>query len=250
MGLDSQWRDLESRIQTRRRQRIRPTGLFCVHFRGWQHRYCWCLWCAVDLDKDPRNLDVTTEEPGWVRCSGLRESRHCRRDFRGRQHGNCRGLFGWRRHRNLWPLLRRRMGLDEKGGSVDGNTVIVGGYSDGGGTETNGLYYGAAWVWTRKGGVWTQQGPKLVASDAVNGKYGSYQGAAVALSADGNTAIIGGPEDDTQIGAAWIWTRSGETWTQQGPKLVGSPVPGLPAQGNAVALSADGNTAIIGAADR
>jgi len=166
----------------------------------------------------------------------------------------------WTKIRGTWTLQQSNLvgsgavGFASQGIAVaisaDGNTVIVGGYSDGGGTETNGLYYGAAWVWTRKGGVWTQQGPKLVASDAVNGKYGSYQGAAVALSADGNTAIIGGPEDDTQIGAAWIWTRSGETWTQQGPKLVGSPVPGLPAQGNAVALSADGNTAIIGAADR
>jgi hypothetical protein len=25
----------------------------------------------------------------------------------------------------------------------------------------------------------------------------------------------------TSVGAAWVFTRSGETWTQQGPKLAG-----------------------------
>ena len=50
---------------------------------------------------------------------------------------------------------------------------------------------GAAWVFTRSNGVWTQQGSKLVGSDAVGF---ARQGTSVALSADGNTAIIGGPE--------------------------------------------------------
>jgi hypothetical protein len=36
----------------------------------------------------------------------------------------------------------------------------------------------------------TQQGPKLVGSDAVGQ---AVQGSGVALSADGNTAIVGGP---------------------------------------------------------
>jgi hypothetical protein len=35
------------------------------------------------------------------------------------------------------------------------------------------------------------------------------QGHAVALSADGNTAIVGGNQDDNGHGAAWVYTRSG-----------------------------------------
>jgi len=102
---------------------------------------------------------------------------------------------------------------------------------------------GAAWVFTRSGGVWTQQGAKLVASDAVGQ---AAQGRSVALSADGNTAIVGGGGDSGAAGAAWVFTRSGGAWTQQGAKLVGTGAAGNANQGFSVALSADGDTAIVG----
>ena len=122
--------------------------------------------------------------------------------------------------------------------SADGNTVIAGAPN----RDT-----GVSVVFTRAGGVWTQQGPKLVGTGG-QGRY-SNQGAAVSLSADGNTAIVGGPSDGDQIGAAWIFTRSNGVWTQQGQKLVGTGVGGTySAQGSSVALSADGNTALVGGA--
>jgi hypothetical protein len=62
----------------------------------------------------------------------------------------------------------------------------------------------------------TQQGPKLVANDAVGINGDVQQGRSVALSADGNTAIVGGPADNSGIGAAWVYTRSNGIWTQQG----------------------------------
>src|SRR5262249_6530341 len=68
-------------------------------------------------------------------------------------------------------------------------------------------------------------------------------GASVALSADGNTAIVGGDQDAFGRGAAWVFTRSGVDWTQQA-KLVGTGGGG--GQGHSVALSADGNTATVG----
>src|SRR5262249_7186975 len=74
----------------------------------------------------------------------------------------------------------------------------------------------------------------------------SQQGHSVSLSGDGNTAIVGGPSDNANIGAAWVYTRSNGVWTQQGSKLVGSGAVGNAAQGYSVALSADGNTAAIG----
>jgi hypothetical protein len=128
--------------------------------------------------------------------------------------------------------------------SSDGNTAIVGGWSDNGKT-------GAAWVFTRSGGVWTQQGKKLAGSDAVGS---ARQGMSVALSADGNTAILGGPGDNPwdrsapfglgAAGAAWVFSRSGGVWTQQGNKLVSPGAVGR--LGTSVALSADGNIAIVG----
>jgi hypothetical protein len=121
--------------------------------------------------------------------------------------------------------------------SADGNTAIVGGPIDSSGA-------GAAWVFTRSGGAWTAGGTKLPLGTGAVGD--ASQGTSVALSADGNTAILGGPDDNSDAGAAWVYTRSGSTWTQQGSKLFGSGSVGAAEQGYSVALSADGNTAILG----
>src|SRR5439155_291640 len=120
--------------------------------------------------------------------------------------------------------------------SADGNTAVVGGYVDNGGA-------GAAWVYTRSGGVWSQQGTKLVGTGAAGA---AYQGISVALSADGNTAVVGGYFDNGGAGAAWVYTRSGARRCQHGAKLVGTGAAGLANQGISVALSADGNTAVVG----
>jgi hypothetical protein len=85
-------------------------------------------------------------------------------------------------------------------------------------------------------------GSKLVGSGAVGN---AEQGSSVGLSADGNTAVVGGPNDNSTVGAMWVFTRSGGVWTQQGSKLVGTPA-GSAYQGHSVALSGDGNTAIVG----
>jgi hypothetical protein len=93
-------------------------------------------------------------------------------------------------------------------------------------------------------GQFAQQGPKLVGTGAVGN---AMQGRSVSLSsADGNTAIVGGILDNGGAGAAWVWTRFGEIWTQQSAKLVGSGAVGNANQGNSVSISADGNTAIVG----
>ena len=94
-----------------------------------------------------------------------------------------------------------------------------------------------------------QQQPKLVGTGAVGS---SNQGMSVALSVDGNTAIVGGPGPNNAdrdrpasrgpAGAAWVFTRSGAVWRQQA-KLVGTTSEyggGLWSQGASVAVSADG----------
>jgi hypothetical protein len=120
--------------------------------------------------------------------------------------------------------------------SADGETAVVGGVGDN-------SYTGAAWAFTSSGGVWTQQGAKLVGTGAVGS---ASQGHSVALSADGSTAMVGGPHDNSHNGAAWAYTRSVGSWAQQGAKMVGTGAVGKARQGSSVALSADGNTAIEG----
>jgi hypothetical protein len=120
--------------------------------------------------------------------------------------------------------------------SADGNTAVVGGPYDNSST-------GAVWVFNRSGGVWRQQGKKLVGTGAA-GRAG--QGISVALSADGDTVIVGGFGDDSNAGAVWVFARNGDLWVQQGTKLIGSGAVGMAAQGHSVAISADGRTVMLG----
>ena len=135
--------------------------------------------------------------------------------------------------------------LQEQGWSValsaDGNTAAIGGPGE---VDTSGA--GAVWVFTRSGGVWSQQGSKLVGSGAASQSGNPDQGYSVALSADGNTLLFGAPRDNASAGAAWVFTRAGGVWSQQGSKLVGSGASGAAEQGFSVALSSDGNTALLG----
>ena len=94
--------------------------------------------------------------------------------------------------------------------------------------------------------TWTQQGEKLTGGEEIG--EGDF-GYSVALSSDGNTALIGGPDDNEDVGAAWVFTRSGSTWSQQGAKLTGGGESGEGDFGVSVALSSEGSTALIGGPD-
>jgi hypothetical protein len=85
--------------------------------------------------------------------------------------------------------------------SGDGNTAIVGGPRD----NLSIGSIGAAWVFTHSGGVWIQEGSKLVGSGAV---LNSGQGQSVALSGDGSTSIVGGMTDNANVGAAWVFIQT------------------------------------------
>jgi hypothetical protein len=117
--------------------------------------------------------------------------------------------------------------------SNDGDTALIGG-----GISED----GQAWVFTRSGSIWTQQ-EKLTGTNEVIGDE-IFTGPSVALSEDGNTALVGKYADSGFNGAAWMFTRSGGNWTQQGEKLTGAAKSQF---GTAVAVSGDGNTALIGA---
>ncbi len=120
--------------------------------------------------------------------------------------------------------------------SGDGNTALIGASNK----TVNGVgSAGAAYVFVRPSGgtTWTQQ-QELTASDAA---YGDFFGISVALSGDGNTALIGA----CCAGAAYVFVRpsGGTTWSQQ-QELTAA---GGGQFGRSVALSGDGNTVLIGA---
>jgi hypothetical protein len=98
-------------------------------------------------------------------------------------------------------------------------------------------------VFTCSGNTWSQQSPKLIGSGATAS---SRQGASVALSGDGNTALVGAPQDNSGVGAIWGFFRDSGVWVEPLSKFIGTGAAGGANQGASIALSADGNTAIVG----
>ena len=165
-----------------------------------------------------------------------------------RDSGEAGAVWVFTRTGSTWTQQAKLIGGDEESGagrfgrgvalSADGNTALIGAPNGGGG--------GAAWVFTRSGSTWTQQAKLTGAGESGNGWFGQ----SVALSADGDTALIGGYVDHSDTGAAWVFERSGAgvsaTWEQQGAKLTGGEESGEGEFGWSVALSAEGDTALIG----
>jgi uncharacterized protein (DUF2141 family) len=95
--------------------------------------------------------------------------------------------------------------------ALDGTTLVGGARED---SPTIGKpAFGAAYVFEFAGGKWTQQA-KLTASD---GATVDRFGWSVAVSED--VIAVGAREDDTSVGpdagSAYVFVRSGSTWTQQ-----------------------------------
>jgi len=126
--------------------------------------------------------------------------------------------------------------------SADGNTAIVGGPQNND-AAISASDNGAVWIYARSGTTWSQQAGPLVGLGGSASNTAAGQGTGVALSADGNTAAVGGEN------AVYIFTRTGTSWSQQGAPLTGSGAIGTTAlsQGASVGLSADGNTMVEGA---
>jgi hypothetical protein len=123
--------------------------------------------------------------------------------------------------------------------AIAGDTVIVGAQDDATGAN---IQQGSAYVFTRSGTTWTQQ-QKLTAGD---GTAFDYFGFSVAIS--GDTAVVGTLQDIGAVfqqGSAYVFVRSGTTWTQQ-QKLLASDGATGDSFGNSVSIA--GDTAMIGAA--
>ncbi len=120
--------------------------------------------------------------------------------------------------------------------SADGNTAVVGQVFDGGT-----YYVGAALIYVRTVSTWTLQA-KLIGSDYIGS---SHQGYSVAMSADGNSVIVGGETDNNGSGAVWFYKRTNNSWSQIGHKKYQDGV-NFKRHGFSVSMSANGKMAIVG----
>jgi hypothetical protein len=145
---------------------------------------------------------------------------------------------------------------DQFGASValsnDGNTLAVGApFEDSSttginnGTNEGASDSGAAYVFVRSGISWSEEAYIKPSITSAQDNFGT----AVALSNDGNTLAVGAPgEDDTATdsGAAYVFVRSGTSWSQEAYLKASNP-DAQDAFGHSLALSGDGSTLAVGA---
>ena len=127
--------------------------------------------------------------------------------------------------------------------SSDGSRVVVGAYASDPEGITNA---GAAYIFLRTGTTWTQEA-KLTASDKATI---DYFGISVAISGDGTRVVVGADGSDpsgiTSSGAAYIYLRTGTTWTQEA-KIIASDKAASDHFGQSVAITSDGTKIVVGA---
>jgi trimeric autotransporter adhesin len=121
--------------------------------------------------------------------------------------------------------------------AVAGSTIVVG-------ANGNNTYTGAAYIFVQNGTTWTQQA-ELTASDGVQF---NFFGNSVAIS--GSTVVVGSPfheasgSNNPGPGAAYVFTQSGETWSEQAEFTASDGVAG---DGFGWSVAVDGGTAVAGA---
>src|SRR5690606_4747702 len=144
--------------------------------------------------------------------------------------------------------------LDAFGGAVslsfDGNLLAVGARAEDSGDPSDGADNsksdsGAAYVFARSSGSWSQRAYLKPSALWVDGTFGH----SVSLSADGSTLAVGASGDDSAAsGATYVFVRSGNTWSEQAMLKPFTETPRRPdAFESSVALSEDGSLLIAGA---
>jgi hypothetical protein len=161
-------------------------------------------------------------------------------------------------------LKASNTGADDQFGwsvAVSGDTVVVGARGEasnatganGNQSDNSAAFSGAAYVFVRNGTNWSQQAYLKASNTGADDEFGS----SVAVSAD--TVVVGAPDEDSNAtgingnqndnsaessGAAYVFVRSGTTWTQQA-YLKASNTGAGDQFGYSVAVS--GNTVAVGA---
>jgi hypothetical protein len=135
--------------------------------------------------------------------------------------------------------------------SSDGSYALVSKYGYDRPGQPTGDNAGAAYIFSRSGTSWTFQS-KITAPDI---SYANWFGWSVSISGDGSYAIAGsvgvdrpGQPINDNVGAAYIFSRSGTSWTFQ--SKITAPEPDRQPYdyfGFSVSLSSDGSYALVGA---
>jgi hypothetical protein len=156
-------------------------------------------------------------------------------------NGGTGSAYIFKRDGTTWPQQARIFSSDGTYSdyfgcavSVSGDFAIVGAYGD----DDKGYDSGSAYIFVQDGNSWSQQA-KLTASD---GAGGDYFGSSVSMS--GDYAIIGSRNDDSGRGSAYIFTRDGNSWSQQA-KIVAAD--GNTNDNFGYSVSISGDYALVGA---
>lgn len=120
---------------------------------------------------------------------------------------------------------------------ISGNYAIIGASLDDNGNKAD---QGAAYIFERRGGSWSEQAKLTAADGAAGDKFGS------SVSIDGDYAIVGAPKGSGGYflqGAAYVFVRIGATWVQQA-KL--NSADGVIGESFGTSVSINGDYAIVG----
>jgi hypothetical protein len=187
-------------------------------------------------------------------------------------------VYAFTRKNAKWAQQMRLTASNAEGGdslgcsiaiSDDGNTIVSGAFDEdailsgiqpanaGGNDMADDTSTGAAYVWVRKDGKWSQQAYMKAFNSRENDQFAMV----LAISRDGNTIAVGSHLEDSgakgingdmkdttaeDSGAVYVYTRSGDTWS---PAAYVKATNTRPAAefGMAVALNADGKMLAVGA---
>ncbi len=119
--------------------------------------------------------------------------------------------------------------------AISGDTIAIAAILDDEGAATNA---GAVYIFTRSGSVWTLQ-QRVIANDPT-----SDAGFGRSVAIEGNTLLVGAHRANAGKGAAYVYTRSGSTWTQQ-QRLVASD--GLVGDYLGASVAISGDRLVLGA---
>jgi MYXO-CTERM domain-containing protein len=129
--------------------------------------------------------------------------------------GACGAAYVFVRSGDTWTEEQKLMASDGTAGDQFGWSVallddraVIGALGDD-------MYRGAAYVFVRSGGTWTEE-QKLVAAD---GAADDHFGSAVSLGE--NRVMVGAYWEDSLRGAVYGFVRNGDTWTEE-QKLIAS----------------------------
>ncbi|MEX0965746.1 MAG: T9SS type A sorting domain-containing protein [Bacteroidia bacterium] len=128
-------------------------------------------------------------------------------------------VYVFRNDGGSWTQIQKLTAPTPKGGDfygynvkIHGDYIIVGALGD----DDEGTQAGAAYIYVLDDPTTFVLQQKIVAADAVEN---DYFGQSVDIY--GSDVVVGAPKKDSDEGAAYVFTRSGTTWTQE-EKLVAS----------------------------